>query len=70
MRVGLVMASAVSTGIVTCRPLAMSRFRNWNGWRVPQVCSEYQDQRRDDPKCKKCVQRGQNAAKVSARIDR
>jgi hypothetical protein len=64
------MASAVSTSIVTSGPVVMSRFRSWNGWRVPQVRSEYQDQRRNDPKCKKCVERRQNAAKVSTRIDR
>jgi hypothetical protein len=59
------MASAVSPGVVGSCPVVMSRFRNWNGWRVPQVSSEYQDQRRDDPKGKKRIQRRQNASKVS-----
>ena len=70
MRVRLVMAPAVSTGVVASRPVVMGWLRNGNGWGVPQVCSEYQDQRRNDPKGKKCVQRRQNAAKVSTRIDR
>jgi hypothetical protein len=48
----------------------MGRLCNRNDRRIPQIRREHQNERRDDPKRKKSVQRRQNPAQVAARIDR
>jgi hypothetical protein len=48
----------------------MGRLSHWNDRRIPQIRREHQHERRDDSKRKERVQRRQNPAEVSARIDR
>ena len=67
---GLVMPAGVPPDSVTCCPVVVARLGNRNSRRVPQIRREHQDERRDDPKREKRVQRRQDASKVSARIDR
>ena len=66
----LVVPATVPCSPMTRSPGVMRRFANRNGRRVPQIRREHQNERRDDAEGKKRVQRRQNPAQVSARMDR
>lgn len=64
---GLMMSPAMATRAVPCRCWSMGRFRNRNCRGIAQICREHQNQRRNDAKREKCVQRRQDFAQVARR---